>query len=173
MDRTSFDDLSYEVQTMVISHLTQFDDLPYEVQTMVISHLTQFDLVSCIRVCKAWNKMTHPFLWRHIRDPPPTYLIYDDSNDDDSNDDDSNDDDSNDDDSNDDDDFDYDEYYKPRYDRHDTKGLKACAISGALERNGHLVESISIQTSMFFLDSFLTGCPSTFPRLTSLSIDGA
>ncbi|KAG0068782.1 hypothetical protein BGZ90_000441 [Linnemannia elongata] len=158
MDRTSFDDLSYEVQTMVISHLTQFDDLPYEVQTMVISHLTQFDLASCIRVCKAWSKMTYPFLWRHIRDPPPTYLIDNDSNDDDSNDD---------------DDSDYDECFKPRYDHHDTKEVKACAISGALERNGHLVESISIQTSMFFLDSFLTGCPPTFPRLTSLSIDGA
>ncbi|KAH7057971.1 hypothetical protein BKA57DRAFT_488453 [Linnemannia elongata] len=129
MYRTMFDYLSYEVQTMFISHLTQFDDLPYEVQTMVISHLTQFDLASCIRVCKAWSKMTYPFLWRHIRDPPPTYLIDDDSNGNDSNDD---------------DDSDYDKYFKP-----------------------------SIQTSMFFLDSFLTGCPSTFPRLTSLSIDGA
>ncbi|KAK5827669.1 hypothetical protein F5H01DRAFT_332042 [Linnemannia elongata] len=137
---------------------TSFDDLSYEVQTMVISHLTQFDLASCIRVCKAWNKMTHPFLWRHIRDPPSTYLIDDDSNDDDSNDD---------------DDFDYDEYSKPRYDHHGTLGVKACARSGALEKNGHLVESISIQTSMFFLDNFLTGCPPTLPRLTSLSIDGA
>ncbi|KAH7057968.1 hypothetical protein BKA57DRAFT_448268 [Linnemannia elongata] len=129
MDRTSFDDLSYE-----------FDGLPYEVQTMVISHITHFDLAFCIRVCK------------HIRDPLPTYLI-DDSNDDDNN--------------------DNDKYNKPRYDHHSTKGVKACARSGALERNGHLVESINIETSMFFLDSFLTGCPTTFPRLTSLSIDGA
>ncbi|KAK5827661.1 hypothetical protein F5H01DRAFT_332012 [Linnemannia elongata] len=138
---------------------TSLGDLPYEVQTMVISHLTQFDLASCIRVYKAWNKMTHPFLWRHIRDLLPTYKI-DDSNDDD----------------NDDNDiysFNYDEYHKPRYDHHDTKGMTACAMSGALEKNGHLVESIDIETSMFFLDSFLTGCPPTFPRLTSLSIDGA
>ncbi|KAG0051285.1 hypothetical protein BGZ89_003601, partial [Linnemannia elongata] len=138
---------------------TSFDNLPYEVQTMFISHLTQFELACCIHVCKAWSKMTHPFLWRDIRDPPPTYKI-DDSNDDD----------------NDDNDiynFNYDEYKKPRYDHHDTKGVTACASSGALEKNGHLVESISIQTSMFFLDSFLTGCPSTFPRLKSLSIDGA
>ncbi|KAG0066911.1 hypothetical protein BGZ89_006770 [Linnemannia elongata] len=141
---------------------TSFDNLPYEVQTMVISHLTQFELASCTRVCKAWNKMTLPFLWRHIRDPPPTYKI-DDSNDDDDDDNDiynfNN--------------FNYDEYNKPRYDHHDTMGVKACARSGALEKNGHLVESIDIETSMFFLDSFLTGCPTTFPRLTSLSIDGA
>lgn len=117
---------------------------------MVISHLTQFDLASCIRVCKAWNKMSYPFLWKHICDPPPRYSGGDS-------------------DSGSDNDTDND---KMSYDHHLANGVRACASSGALKRNGHLVESIRIETDNVSLGGFLMDCPPTFPRLTSLWIDG-
>ncbi|KAF9541812.1 hypothetical protein EC957_002647 [Mortierella hygrophila] len=135
---------------------SSFGDLPYEVQTMVISHVTQHDLASCIRVCKAWNKMTYPFLWRHIQDPQRTSHYGDDDDDDDEED---------------------DGRYRPLpkevivYHPYG-KGVIACARSGALKRNGHLVKSIRIESDMLHWSSFLQDCPPTFPRLTSLWIDG-
>lgn len=45
---------------------TSFENLPFEVQEMVGPFLTQHQLTICIRVCRAWKKMFHLYLWRDI-----------------------------------------------------------------------------------------------------------
>ncbi|KAG0317115.1 hypothetical protein BGZ97_005895 [Linnemannia gamsii] len=45
-----------------------FGALPYEIQEAVIPFLRQQDLAICTRVCRAWNAIFHPALWRHVED---------------------------------------------------------------------------------------------------------
>ncbi|KAG0206109.1 hypothetical protein BGX33_007582 [Mortierella sp. NVP41] len=45
---------------------TSFGDLPYEVQTMIIQLLKEHDVAICTRVCRDWKSVFNPFVWRHI-----------------------------------------------------------------------------------------------------------
>ncbi|KAG0273290.1 hypothetical protein BGZ95_010886 [Linnemannia exigua] len=43
-----------------------FSTLPQEIQDTVASYLNQQDLTVCIRICRAWNAVFFPALWRHV-----------------------------------------------------------------------------------------------------------
>ncbi|KAG0066907.1 hypothetical protein BGZ89_006766 [Linnemannia elongata] len=43
---------------------TSFGDLPLEVQSMIGRYLWQYELPVCLRVCRAWQKIFSPHLWR-------------------------------------------------------------------------------------------------------------
>ncbi|KAF9083023.1 hypothetical protein BGX23_011851 [Mortierella sp. AD031] len=51
--------------------MTTFDDLPFEVQEMVGPYLRPHDLSRCVRVCKSWQTVFNPYLWKHVSEPPP------------------------------------------------------------------------------------------------------
>ncbi|KAG0068028.1 hypothetical protein BGZ90_000745 [Linnemannia elongata] len=48
-------------------YTVSFDNLPYELQTMII-YLDQHEMAPCIRVCQSLNILLTPVLWRHVED---------------------------------------------------------------------------------------------------------
>ncbi|KAG0378598.1 hypothetical protein BGX24_003394 [Mortierella sp. AD032] len=47
--------------------ITSLEDLPYELQELVASHLNQGSQALCTRVCRTWYNLFNPVLWREVK----------------------------------------------------------------------------------------------------------